>query len=274
MQNNIHTFHSDIPGPSVAVFCGVHGNEKAGIIAVRKYIEDFMPKRGTVHFVFANPKAIELGVRFIEKNLNRCFTLQQTAKAHYEEQLAEGLKLLLDDCDALLDLHGYNSEEDRPFAICESNSFDVVKELGTDTVITNLSEISTGSTDVYMHQNGKIGICLECGSNHSPEKYVPFAMEAISNFLAYFGITEKVTTSPPLPQLRLKAIVVAKKETNNFHFDKKYMNFDKLDPGTVFAKDGNKEYIAPANSCIIFPRPEQIIGHEAFILAEELEQSA
>ncbi len=73
---------SENPGKIIAIFCGVHGNERAGIIAAEKALQELVITAGTVYFVFANPRAIEIGKRFVEKNLNRCFYHGQSGDAN------------------------------------------------------------------------------------------------------------------------------------------------------------------------------------------------
>lgn len=63
-----------LPGKTVAVFGGVHGNEGAGIHAVRNAHKTLEIKRGVVYFVEANPLAIQNNVRAINKNLNVAFS--------------------------------------------------------------------------------------------------------------------------------------------------------------------------------------------------------
>ena len=53
---------------------GVHGNEHAGIIALESIRNTLRVIRGKVILVLqANPRAVEQGVRFTEKNMNRAF---------------------------------------------------------------------------------------------------------------------------------------------------------------------------------------------------------
>jgi succinylglutamate desuccinylase len=73
IKSGIFVLDSEINGPSVSIFSGVHGNELAGIEAVKKAIEKVKIKKGKVYFVFANEEAILRNTRYVQKNLNRCF---------------------------------------------------------------------------------------------------------------------------------------------------------------------------------------------------------
>lgn len=63
----------------VAVAGGTHGNEMSGVFLVKHWLKDSSSlERDTFSAVplLSNPKASEKGVRYFEKDLNRCFTLE------------------------------------------------------------------------------------------------------------------------------------------------------------------------------------------------------
>lgn len=264
-MRSVYTLSSNAFGKEVAVFAGVHGNEAAGIIALKSLINTIKITSGTVHFVFANPLAIEQKKRFTERNLNRCFYAENDGQT-YEDKRARELMTLLGNCDALLDIHGYNSNEDKPFIITEKQGISLAKKLGVDAIITGYSSHCVGGTDAYMARMNKIGICLECGSNYYPEKYVSLAEEAIKLFLSHFGLIQykrtKHTAKPTIYSVKQIAI----KRTDDFNFTSEYSNFDQLKEGEVFAIDGGKKYIAGGNEYILFPRANQSIGEEVFTI--------
>ncbi|MEK9177440.1 MAG: succinylglutamate desuccinylase/aspartoacylase family protein, partial [Patescibacteria group bacterium] len=96
------------PGKTLAVFGGMHGNERVGVRAIEHLVSTLSVLRGTVHLVYANPPAIEKNVRLVDANLNRLFDRGIKGDT-YEYARALELMDLLDSCDALLDIHSYNS---------------------------------------------------------------------------------------------------------------------------------------------------------------------
>jgi len=266
MQPAITTRSARQPGKSLAIFAGVHGNEKAGVIALQRAIKTLSIRRGTVHSVIANPQAVKQNQRFIEKNLNRCFVKPNRDRS-VEDELARILMGLLDKCDALLDLHGYNGREDRPFLICEKPSFDLARQLDFNIVSYGWAKAQPGGTDSYMYAQNKIAICAECGSNLLPKKYSALAFETIQKFLQYFDAIDS-TQGPTInrSQQFIEATKSIVKQSNSFSFDRPYVNFDHLIPGKVFATDGQRRYIAQNNECIIFPRPQAAVGSEACVI--------
>lgn len=95
----------------VAVVGGTHGNEWGGIYLCRKW--QAMGNRWQ-HFPFqveiylANPRAIELNRRYLERDLNRCFSIADLNNhdlSSYEDQRAKVIARDLGGVDFLIDLH-------------------------------------------------------------------------------------------------------------------------------------------------------------------------
>jgi succinylglutamate desuccinylase len=255
----------DTPGKNLVVFCGVHGNETAGIFAVQRAIEEIEVNVGEVHFVFANPRAIEQGTRFTEKNLNRCFKKNNIGDT-YEEERAQELMKTLDDADALLDLHASNIPGSQPFLICEEDAFPVVEKFDFPIVATGFDAIEPGGTDGYMFQQGKVGICAECGYAGEGERYADLAFSTIAQFLAHYGAIEYQSTTDKKEKKHLHVDRVIMKEREDFLFERTYSDFDELAAGECFARDGENEYRVERESVILFANPEKEVGGEACIL--------
>ncbi len=254
-------------GKTIAIFAGVHGNEKAGVIALKNVIKKIQIKRGVVYFVFANPQAIKINKRQIKKNLNRCF-LSNNQGNSTEDKRARKLITILDKCDALLDLHASNNKKSTTFIICDKKVFSIAKLLDFKIISPGWNDLEPGATDGYMSNQNKIGLCLECGSVHNKQKNIPLAEKSIYQFLQYFNIIDKNIPYNNHKQKIIKAKKIAIKKTKDFHFTKKYNDFDKLTPNKIFAIDGSKKYIAKKNEYIIFPNTNKKIGEEVFIIGK------
>ena len=253
-------------GPTVAVFAGVHGNERVGIMAIERLLSEIEVKAGVVHFVIANPLAVEKNVRFVEKNLNRRF-LEDNQEVSMEDDIARKLMKLLDSCDALLDLHACNEPEIEPFVICEEKSLKMAEIFDVGTVSIGWKDFEAGSTDAYMDRQGKIAIGLECGSVDSPEKYVQFTKDAVVRFLEELGCLARVNTRiKARVQNKIKITGAVSMPEAGIRFKKNYKTFDVIPKGEVFASSGEKEYVFPENGVIIFPRPKSPLGAEACLM--------
>lgn len=64
------------PLSRVAVCGGTHGNEMSGVYMLRELKKHRMGQEGPVSLitVLSNPPAVESCRRYIDKDLNRCFT--------------------------------------------------------------------------------------------------------------------------------------------------------------------------------------------------------
>jgi len=257
-----------MPGSTVAVFAGIHGNERAGVLAMNKVRQSIHVNKGVVYFVLANPEAVAQSVRYLEKNLNRLFDPGNTGQT-IEDRRARELMKILDQSDALLDLHGYNGPEDEPFIITGKKGLEIAKRLDFRHVVSEISKAGDGATDCYMESIDKPGLCLECGSNFRPEQYVGLAEKSIYQFLQFYGLIDEIVPFNSVNQntFNVKNIVI--RQSDNFSFSRDYKNFDKLEADSVFARDGERAYVAKENEYIIFPRPNQKIGQEAFTIIEK-----
>jgi aspartoacylase len=104
------------PIKRVAIIGGTHGNELTGAYLIKKF-EQFpaLVRRSTFETItlFGNPRAFEMGRRYLDKDLNRCFLtkdLLNPTLSSYEDQRAKTIHHLLGPkghpaVDLILDLH-------------------------------------------------------------------------------------------------------------------------------------------------------------------------
>lgn len=278
---NVIVKTGSLPGKSVAVFCGVHGNERAGILAFDRLVEELVLVSGTVYLVYANPPAIERGVRLVNANLNRLFVRTNEASSLYEHTRVVELMDLLDECDALLDLHSYRAslllERAIPFAICETPSMHVARLFDVPYVINGFSHTQEGGSDGYMYRNGKVGMCVELGALECPEAFVELGVKTIKSFLVAFGCIEESSggssegyVSPVCTQTQLQLTQMHKKMEEPFSFARDFRSFDRVKAGELIAIEGGEQIFAEEDSYILFPNANDPIGVEAFLLAKNV----
>ncbi len=269
MEQAIITKKGKENGSLLAVFAGIHGNETAGVLALKRAIEALEIARGTVSFVFANPPAISSDKRQIEKNLNRCFLKNNTGTA-WEDHRARELMGLLDHCDALLDLHASFSAKSTPFIIAEPEAFAIAKTLDFKIVSFGWDKLQPGAADGYMHNLRKPALCLECGAIGDSVNNVELAYGSIIAFLNFFGCLK---IKLPLPSRQQAFNEVTKpiiKLTEQFAFTEPFNDFNKLSEGEIFAVDAVIEYRANKDELIIFPNPAAKVGEEACYIGKKI----
>ncbi|EAZ90821.1 aspartoacylase [Crocosphaera chwakensis] len=119
------------PIENVAIFGGTHGNEMTGIYLVKKFLKNphLLQRKTLKVFPFlSNPKAIELGIRYTEIDLNRCFALEDIENLDnilYEQLLAKTIhqKLRTNQINFLVDIHSTTSAMGLTIILSDKNDF-------------------------------------------------------------------------------------------------------------------------------------------------------
>lgn len=257
------------PGKTAAVFGGVHGNERVGVDAVRQAASNLKLERGTVYVVEANPLAIAQDVRFVEKNMNRCF-LENNTGSTYEDNRARELMELLKECDALLDIHASNSRSATPFVICEGNeSRALAKTLDFPLITDGWDAVEPGATDGYMSRLGKLSLGIECGSVFDGGAQVHRATSSITRFLAHLGIIETAPV-PAVPDQKHVHMFFCHVVEVDFSPSREFADFEPVRKGELIGTDGGKNIYAPEDALAVFVRRRDGPGQEAFLLGRQL----
>jgi hypothetical protein len=93
----------DLPGPTLIVVAGIHGNEKAGTRAARRVVHILERRKSVVRGEFVafagNLGAMRLGVRYRERDMNRVWTKARIADL--EARAAAGAPLDVEDEEQL-----------------------------------------------------------------------------------------------------------------------------------------------------------------------------
>lgn len=257
-------------GSTSIILAGVHGNEKCGVEAFKKILQDIQIDRGQVFFVYGNPKAIEENKRFIEANLNRMFKNENLFSKYemesYEYGRAQFLKNYLNQADALLDIHASLTPNSTPFVICEPNAKTIAKYLPVNLIVSGFDKIEPGGTDYYMNSLGKIGMCVECGYNNDPSSS-EIAEKAIFAFLKIRG--HLFNDLMPQKKSYLKIHTSYTTKTNDFNLSKSFADFEEVSAGQIIGIDGDQTVSTQKNAIILFARNRKKIGDEAFLLGEK-----
>jgi len=157
-QQDIVVKDSRIPGNTTTIMVWVHGNELAWPIALREIMSYIEVVSGKVNFIFANLKALEQNKRFVEMNMNRCFFNWQNGLSYEQQRVAQILPYL-DESDLLLDCHNTtNTHSSVPMFLWENSEY--AQYFDTSIMVTWFDGIQPGSSDGYMYQQWKVGICL------------------------------------------------------------------------------------------------------------------
>lgn len=262
-------FRGKLPGKTIAIIGGVHGNEICGVKTLDYLQDHLVPDAGLVYLIYGNPQAIEKKTRFIDMNLNRAFKadreLTDKEKNSYERKKALELMPLLKKCDAILDIHSSNSSKSTPFLICEPQSFFIAERMPLPIRSSGWDSLEPGGTDNFVNINGGYGMCIECGSNNDPQSY-DIALKAVETFLTVCGIKKNPLPSKNKNQKEVRA-TYAYITKNNFGLIREFDDFEKLRKGQLIGYDGEEKICSENNnSVILFARNREGSREEAFII--------
>lgn len=269
-----YEFDSEKNGKNLLVLAAVHGNETAGTNALKRIIRELNAgkislKNGKLTCVpICNPKAYEKDVRQIDENLNRVM-VKHVEPQTYEQQLANEICPLIENCDVLLDLHSTHCIGDVPFAFCDyagELTHKLIDALAVDYVLegwpdiyAEQDEIKDFSTERCAHDYGKAGTTVECGYHKSPEA-VNLAYSAILSTLAAFKMIDGTVLPRPKTHILLKNYVVKKR---NGKLCKNYKHLDWVQKGEVIARyDDGETLTALEDGYILLPNLVAEVGAE------------
>lgn len=255
----IKTLKGNNIGKDIAIVVGIHGNEK-GPQLEWDWLNSLHIDSGTVYLIFANPTACKLNQRFVNVNLNRRFG--KSLNEYPEDKIARKIETILDKCDAMLDLHMYNEAMNRPFVICSAKSNEVAQILPARYIVNLPDDVDGGATDDYMNMNGKYGVCFETGSVERPSSYSEIIKDGVLSFLAKFDLMDhevKINNAKILSKNMTKIV-----ENKDIKFSKTYSSFDPIHSGEIICVENGKSYRAESDGYILFPRPNNPIGTEAY----------
>lgn len=270
-DTSIFQLSGSLPGPTVMILGGIHGDELCGIKVIEQLRSELFLRRGRLILAYGNPQAIIKNQRQTETNLNRMFLADNeyspAQKSTYEYQRARELICWLDQAEALLDLHSSPTPASPPFLIAGKNAWSIVQQLPFEICCTNFDQAEPGGTDYYMNQHHKIGICAECGYHFSPTSFTR-AYDCALAFLRYFNLLESPRTLSLAPITIYQAKYAYLTKTNQFYLKKPLADFTLVRKHQLLAWDGGVAVYADFSGVILFARDRNQTGVEGFILLE------
>ena len=286
-------------GPLIILIGGLHGNELKGIEAIERVFnkvkEDNLEVRGKIIGLRGNKKAIEKKERYIDYDLNRCWTeehIQHLSESHYvfaedDEVLElngifEGLSSYESTKKICVDLHTTSSDNGNFIVVPEITSDDPVINALKLPLILDLEKHITGTLLKYLTKKGYLAFAFEgglIGSEVAVELHTAGIWEillssgAVSpdriNGIMQIG-TLLQTFAAELPhKLRVRHHYWITEE-DDFRMKPGYLNFQKVKAGEVIARDRNGPIQIPMDGMIFMPLYQRS-GNDGFFVVEELD---
>jgi len=302
-------FEGTEPGPLLICIGAMHGNEPAGVEAIKLMLKMLEvepitnPKftyKGEFLGLIGNLEAYNSGKRFIDRDMNRLFTKESIEKIKSnlpqdllceENEIKELLEVVDPAIDAnkhrkiiLLDLHTTSSAGGVfSIAIDDPESVQIAIELHAP-VITGMLKGLEGTTLHYFNRKNLglniVPVTFESGQ-HSELLSVNRAIAAITNCMRTIGSVKAEDVENRHDQLLveyskdLPKVVQLKErydisQDDDFEMMPDFANFQKIRKGQVLAKDKNGEILADMDGRILMPLYQKQ-GEEGFFIVQEIE---
>lgn len=294
----IAEFIGDPQGPTLIVFGSIHGNEAAGAAALERVaasmLADPPPLKGRAYFFRGNIRAINKGVRFIDRDLNRHWSHDNVIRnlpdteipPHFSED-KEQAELLLKLDEILrtaenevyaLDLHS-TSAKGVPFAtVGDTLRNRAFAQKFPVTILLGIEEQLEGTLLEYLNNLGVVTLGYE-GGQHYAESTIAIhealtwramanaGMIGYSDKLEEFDHTLRSATGHPrIVEVRYRHAITASDE---FSMLPGFNNFDPIRKGYELAGERTGRIKAAEDGVILMPLYQKQ-GEDGFFVGREV----
>ncbi|MFH6603132.1 succinylglutamate desuccinylase/aspartoacylase family protein [Maribacter algicola] len=287
-------------GPTIFFFGGIHGNEKAGVVAIEKVFEQLQSMTetlsGSVIGIQGNTPALFQNKRFLDTDLNRLWTTKNIdrIKSKQESELGIEEKELLGIHDLIIsllnaqsppfyfiDLHTTSSKT-LPFvtindALINRN----FAKLFPVPIILGIEEFLEGPLLSYMNEKGYVSLGFESGQHE--------VISAVDNAVAFIWLTLVNTGALPKNEIpffkpHFEQLENAAKGNSTFYEVEQrfalskndefimypgFESFQKVKKGTILGVNNDIKVETPKSSQLFMPLYQKQ-GAEAFFLIREI----
>jgi predicted deacylase len=273
------------PRPHVLIVGALHGNERCGLVAIERLrdaaqLGELRWSGGTLVLVHGNLHASEVGTRHTDggADLNRLFDYAFEASLppeqwSHEHRRAVELRPIVDDADALLDLHSATAETP-PFAIATAaaSSYELARQLGLGWVVRGWEGPGLVGDQVMLSvltRKGFPGVAVECGQHEDPAAG-DVGYRCARRFLVAAGVlVDNPGSLPPTPgPLLLRLTEVIKKPSPSFRFVRPIRGLERLERGALIGGDEALEVRLRHASYALIPNDNVEVGGDMIYLAE------
>ncbi len=232
----------------------IHGNEIGGwftqvnlceLLKKQNFLENF-----ELTIAVANAPAAEKNVRFINRDLNRCFGFNDEAEE--EIQLAKRLKSLAQSADLIFDLHQTVQPCLSAFLIFPCKQLPLALKLKTDLpMVTYRSKFSDdGLTfDTWAASQNKKALTIEMGQmGHHPDQ-VELASQTFLSLLRTFDQPQPVKLEHKIFEMGLSV-----HQKGGWELIPDIHNFSPINKDQIIARKGSEHVVSEFSGFALFPK--------------------
>lgn len=290
-------------GPVLVVFAGIHGNETAGVHAIDSVASDLLDSdaslNGTLYSITGNMKALELGVRFIDTDLNRIWengydkrhfttggTVDHTVEHKESLEIKRAVEWILEKHGdtaskfIFVDLHTTSSESCAFILINDTLDNRALARKFPVPQILGFEENIRGTLLSYINNIGHLSLGFEAGA-HTNEASIERSKAFLRLVLHWLGMRplddrevseyeEQLDIHPDVPDSYYE-VSYHKIVDDPLKFEMKdgFQNFDIITKGTPLAHEEGELIEAPVSGRIFMPLYQKK-GHDGFLIINEV----
>ncbi len=262
----------------VLIAGGTHGNELTGVYLIKKFKQcpDLIrrPSFETLTLL-GNPQAAVAGVRYIDKDLNRCFARQQLeniAISGYEDQRAREIGRFFGQTgrmptDVIVDLHSTTANMGLTLILDDHDRFNLELAAYLSSVQPSLrvySSASSGRRQDSLRSLGKYGVGIEVGPiSQGTLKAELFQktealIYAILDYLEHYNCNSVPSKNTPLTIYRYVDAIDYPRDENGdiqamIHPQLQFRDYEALNPGDPMFLTFQGEAIAYEGTSTVYP---------------------
>ncbi|MGB1206147.1 MAG: succinylglutamate desuccinylase/aspartoacylase family protein [Chitinophagales bacterium] len=294
-------------GPFFVVMAAIHGNEAAGIYALKRVFRQLktlnVPFCGHFLGLTGNVRAVKQQKRFIDVDLNRQWdkektelifntpthALEMSEELEQKELLNRFYKYRNEFKEhyhnrnmVLLDLHTFSAKKGGAYSIATKNgeSQHWAARLNVPTII-GLETVIKGTTMHFFNDFDMTSFCFEAGQHDDPlavdrmESALWLTLcnigcinkKDVPNYDAHYRLLHKIGEN--LPQIVEFSYRHAIVPSDNFEMKKGYTNFMTVKKGEILATDKNGVVCSPVDGMILMPLYQKQ-GEDGFFIVKKV----
>ncbi len=296
LNREIGRFEGTAKGHNVIFFGGIHGNEIAGVRAL-KIVTDQLAEltghfKGNLYALAGNLKALEAGKRFISYDLNRIWfpkclipAEKRSVVPEYKEkvELLRSILGILENGNPsiLIDLHSTSSQSIPFISISDTLKNRRFTRNIPAPLILGLEELLDGPMFSFFSELGLPAILFEGGQHEAPstlQNHIAFIWlmlnklgllkkKQIPDYHKYIEILKKNSLDErKIFELKYRYLI---REDEQFRMKEGFVNFEPVRKGQVLAKNRFGKIRAPLSGRIFLPL-YQSQGFDGFFIIRQI----
>lgn len=291
-------FYGIDDSPTVVIFAGIHGNEKAGVYAAKRVVQKIMDKNlkfnGNVHLILGNINALNKGIRFDQIDLNRIWRNENIQDLKLLESQVNGelkeqrdifaiIRDLLIEAKGpfyFLDLHTTSAASVPFITISDSLNNRKFSSNFQVPVVLGIEEYLDGPLLTFINEYGHIALGFEGGAHDAPSSIVnceAFIWKALvhSKCIDKSELTDYKQYQQIFTDLGCKYQFFAIKyryelqENENFRMLSGFENFEPIKKNELLAKSNGELIKSPRKGRIFMPLYQKL-GEDGFFILKRV----